>query len=119
MVPYATGGIADVLARLVGSRLEALVKQPVIVENRSGSNGTIALQFVAQAKPDGYTLLLGNTATQVVNRFLYPNLPFDLVRGFQPIGKIAQTPMMLVVSTASPANTVADFVAMSKASQTP
>lgn len=61
VVPYATGGIADVLARLVGSRLEALVKQPVIVENRSGGNGTIALQFVAQAKPDGYTLLLGNT----------------------------------------------------------
>ena len=119
VVPYATGGIADVLARLVGVRLEALVKQPVIVENRSGGNGTIALQFVAQAKPDGYTLLLGNTATQVVNRFLYPNLPFDIVRGFQPIGKIAQTPMMLVVSTASPANTVTDFVTMSKASQTP
>lgn len=66
-----------------------------------------------------YWVILGNTGTQVVNRFLYPNLPFDLVRSFQPIGKIAQTPMMLVVSTASPANTVADFVAMSKASQTP
>jgi tripartite-type tricarboxylate transporter receptor subunit TctC len=119
VVPYATGGIADVLARLVGARLEALVKQPVIVENRSGGNGTIAMQFVAQAKPDGYTLLLGNTGTQVVNRFLYKNLPFDVVRGFQPIGKIAQTPMLLVVSAASPANTVADIVAMGRASQTP
>lgn len=119
VVPYATGGIADVLARLVGARLEALVKQPVIVENRSGGNGTIAMQFVAQAKPDGYTLLLGNTGTQVVNRFLYKNLPFDIVRGFQPIGKIAQTPMMLVVSAASPANSVADVVAMARASQTP
>lgn len=119
VVPYVTGGIADVLARLVGARLEALVKQPVIVENRSGGNGTIAMQFVAQAKPDGYTLLLGNTGTQVVNRFLYKNLPFDIVRGFQPIGKIAQTPMLLVVSAASPANTVADIVAMGRASQTP
>jgi len=119
VVPYATGGIADVLARLVGARLEALVKQPVIVENRSGGNGTIAMQFVAQAKPDGYTLLLGNTGTQVVNRFLYKNLPFDIARGFQPIGKIAQTPMMLVVSAASPANSVADVVAMARASQTP
>lgn len=119
VVPYATGGIADVLARLVGARLEALVKQPVVVENRSGGNGTIAMQFVAQAKPDGYTLLLGNTGTQVVNRFLYKNLPFDIVRGFQPIGKIAQTPMLLVVSAASPANTVADIIAMGRASQTP
>jgi len=119
VVPYATGGIADVLARLVGARLEPLVKQPVIVENRSGGNGTIAMQFVAQAKPDGYTLLLGNTGTQVVNRYLYKNLPFDIVRGFQPIGKIAQTPMMLVVSAASPANTVAELITMAQASKTP
>jgi tripartite-type tricarboxylate transporter receptor subunit TctC len=118
VVPYATGGIADVLARLVGARLETLVKQPVIVENRSGGNGTIAMQFVAQAKPDGYTLLLGNTGTQVVNRFLYKNLPFDIVRGFQPVGKIATTPMLLVVSATSPAKTVGDIVAMARASQT-
>ena len=119
VVPYATGGIADVLARLVGARLEPLVKQPVIVENRSGGNGTIAMQFVAQAKPDGYTLLLGNTGTQVVNRYLYKNLPFDIVRGFQPIGKIAQTPMLLVVSATNPANTVADIVTMARASKIP
>lgn len=119
VVPYAVGGIADVLARLVGARLEPLLKQSVVIENRSGSNGTIAMQFVAQSRPDGYTLLLGNTGTQVVNRFLYKNLSFDIERGFQPIGRIASTPMLLVVAAASPANSVADVIAAGKASATP
>ncbi|MEI7568706.1 MAG: tripartite tricarboxylate transporter substrate binding protein [Alcaligenaceae bacterium] len=114
IVPYAVGGIADVLARLVGARFEAILKLPVVVENRSGSNGTIAMQFVAQAKPDGYTLLLGNLGTQVVNRYLYQNLPFDIKRGFQPIGQIAATPMLLVVAANSPANSVADIIAAGK-----
>lgn len=115
VVPYAAGGIADVLARLVGARLEANWRQPVVVENRPGANGTIALQFVARARPDGYTLLLGNTATQVVNRYLYRNLPFDLENGFQPIGLIASTPMLLVVAPSLPANSVAELVAMARA----
>ena len=114
IVPYAVGGIADVLARLVGARFEAILKLPVVVENRSGSNGTIAMQFVAQAKPDGYTLLLGNLGTQVVNRYLYQNLPFDIKRGFQPIGQIAATPMLLVVAANSPANSVADIISSGK-----
>ena len=114
IVPYAVGGIADVLARLVGARFESILKLPVVVENRSGSNGTIAMQFVAQAKPDGYTLLLGNLGTQVVNRYLYEKLPFDIKRGFQPIGQIAATPMLLVVAANSPANSVADIIAAGK-----
>ena len=114
IVPYVVGGIADVLARLVGARFESILKLPVVVENRSGSNGTIAMQFVAQAKPDGYTLLLGNLGTQVVNRYLYVNLPFDIKRGFQPIGQIAATPMLLVVAANSPANSVADIIALGK-----
>ena len=101
VVPYAAGGIADVLARLVAVRLEPLWKQSVVVENRAGANGTIAMQFVAQAKPDGHTLMIGNTATQVVNRFLYRNLPFDIERAFQPVGLIASTPMMMVVAPSS------------------
>ena len=119
IVPYAVGGIADVLARLVGARLEPILKQPVVVENRSGSNGTIAMQFVAQARPDGYTLLLGNLGTQVVNRYLYQNLPFDIKRGFQPIGQIAATPMLLVVAANSPANSVADIIAAGKTQPAP
>ena len=78
VVPYAAGGIADVLARLVAIRLEPLWRQSVVVENRAGANGTIAMQYVAQARPDGHTLMIGNTGTQVVNRFLYRNLPFDI-----------------------------------------
>ena len=114
IVPYAVGGIADVLARLVGARFESVLKLPVVIENRTGSNGTIAMQFVAQARPDGYTLMLGNLGTQVVNRYLYQNLPFDIKRGFQPIGQIAATPMLLVVAVNSPANSVADIIAAGK-----
>lgn len=119
IVPYAAGGIADVLARLVGTRMEANFKQPVIVENRAGANGTIAQQFVAAAKPDGYTLLLGNTSTQVVNAHLYTKLPINIAKAFQPIGLIAASPMMLVVSAGSPANSVADVLAAARSSATP
>ena len=115
VVPYAAGGIADVLARLVAVRLEPLWKQSVVVENRAGANGTIAMQFVAQAKPDGHVLMIGNTATQVVNRFLYRNLPFDIERSFQPVGLIASTPMMMVVASSHPANSVADLAALARA----
>ncbi len=119
VVPYAAGGIADVLARLVGTRMEASFKQPVIVENRAGANGTIAQQFVAAAKPDGYTLLLGNTSTQVVNAHLYTKLPINIAKAFQPVGLIAASPMMLVVSAGSPASNVADILAAARASTTP
>lgn len=119
IVPYAPGGIADVLARLVGSRMEASFKQPVTVENRAGANGTIAQQFVAAAKPDGYTLLLGNTSTQVVNAHLYTKLSINIAKAFQPVGLIASSPMLLVVSSTSPANTVADLVAAAKGAPAP
>ena len=115
VVPYAAGGIADVLARLVAIRLEPLWRQSVVVENRAGANGTIAMQYVAQARPDGHTLMIGNTGTQVVNRFLYRNLPFDIERAFQPIGLIASTPMLLVVAPAHPANSVAELLALARA----
>ena len=119
IVPYAPGGIADVLARLVGSRMEASFKQPVTVENRAGANGTIAQQFVAAAKPDGYTLLLGSTSTQVVNAHLYTKLSINIAKAFQPVGLIASSPMLLVVSSTSPANTVADLVAAAKGAPAP
>ncbi len=119
IVPYAAGGIADVLARLVGTRFEALFKQPVTVENKAGANGTIAQQFVTQAKADGYTLLLGNTSTQVVNAHLYKHLSFNIEKAFQPVGLIASSPMMLVVSSASSINTVSDLLAAGKASAVP
>lgn len=119
VVPYAAGGIADVLARLVAVRFEVIFKQPFTVENRAGANGTIGLGAVAQAKPDGYTLLLGNTGTQVVNRFLYSNLPYDIEKAFQPVGLIASTPMLLVVSAQSPVNSVADLLKAARASPVP
>jgi tripartite-type tricarboxylate transporter receptor subunit TctC len=119
IVPYAPGGIADVLARLVGSRMETAFRQPVTVENRAGANGTIAQQFVAAARPDGYTLLLGNTSTQVVNAHLYTKLNFNIGKAFQPVGLIASSPMLLVVASGSPANSVADLLAAARAAPVP
>ena len=119
IVPYAVGGIADVLARLVGTRMEAAFRQPVTVENKAGANGTIAQQFVAGAKPDGYTLLLGNTSTQVVNAHLYTKLPINIAKAFQPIGLIASSPMLLVVSAQSSASKVDDLLAAARSSSVP
>ncbi len=114
IVPYSAGGIADVLARVVGAEFEKIFKQPVVVENKPGANGTIAQQAVADAKPNGYTLLLGNTSTQVINRFLYKKLAFNLETAFEPVGKIAFTPMLLVVAADSPYNSVSDVLGAAK-----
>jgi tripartite-type tricarboxylate transporter receptor subunit TctC len=119
VVPYAPGGIADVMGRLAGARLEAAFKVPVTVENRAGANGTIAQQFVAAAKPDGYTLMLGNTATQVVNAHLYTKLNFNIAKAFQPIGLIAASPMLLVVGPGSPIQNVSDLLAAAKSAPAP
>jgi tripartite-type tricarboxylate transporter receptor subunit TctC len=119
IVPYPVAGMADVLARLVSVRLEKLLKQPITVENRIGANGTIGQQVVAQSKPDGYTLLLGNTGTQVVNRFLYTKLSFDIEKSFQPVGLIASTPMLLVVRGDSSMSSVDDLLKGARSSTTP
>ncbi|MGE0798446.1 MAG: Bug family tripartite tricarboxylate transporter substrate binding protein [Lautropia sp.] len=114
IVPYSAGGIADILARRVGVQFERNFTQPFVVENRTGANGTIAQQAVAQSTPDGYTLLLGNIGTQVVNRFTFSKLAFDIEKSFQPIGLIGSSPMLLVTAADSPINTVADLLNAAK-----
>jgi tripartite-type tricarboxylate transporter receptor subunit TctC len=101
VVPYAPAA-SDVLARLVGTRMEAAFRQPVTVEHKPGAIGTIAQQFVAAARPDGYTLLLGITSTQVVDAHLYTKLNFSIAKAFAPIGLIASSPMIPAVSPSSP-----------------
>lgn len=109
VVPYAAGGAADALARVVATELGARLKQQVIVENKAGAGGTIGAQAVAQAPADGYTFLYDATSF-AVNPSLFPKLGFSYAKDFAPIGMVARIPTLLVVPANSPDKTVADLV---------
>ncbi len=109
VVPYAAGGAADALARVVATELGARLKQQVLVENKAGAGGTIGAQAVAQAPADGYTFLYDATSF-TVNPHLFPKLAFSYERDFAPVGMIARIPTLLVVPASSPVNSVADLV---------
>ncbi|HEY1287013.1 MAG TPA: tripartite tricarboxylate transporter substrate binding protein [Burkholderiales bacterium] len=112
--PFAAGGAADLVARLVASQLSARLGQQMVVENRTGASGNIGTQQVALAEPDGYTLLLGFDGTLVINPYIFARMPFDPVRDFAPIGKIGDVPLLVVANPQVPARTLAELVALSK-----
>jgi tripartite-type tricarboxylate transporter receptor subunit TctC len=114
IVPYAAGGGADILARLVGQELTARLKQPVVVENRGGASNTIGMQAVATAPKDGYTLGLA-TPVFVMTPSLIKNHPYDSLKDFAPVAMIGFTPMVLVVHPSVPAKTTQEFIALGKA----
>ena len=109
VVPYAAGGSADALARVVATELGTRLRQQVIVENKAGAGGTIGAQAVAQAPADGYTFLYDATSF-AVNPSLFPKLGFSYAKDFAPIGMVARIPTLLVVPANSPDKTVADLV---------
>jgi tripartite-type tricarboxylate transporter receptor subunit TctC len=109
VVPYAAGGAADALARVVATELSNRFKQQVIIENKVGAGGTIGAAAVAQAAPDGYTFLYDATSF-TVNPSLFPKLSFSYERDFVPVGMVARIPTLLVVPASSPVNSVADLV---------
>ncbi len=109
IVPYAAGGGADILARLVGERLGARLKQPVVVENRGGGSNTIGMGVVQHAEPDGYTLGLA-TPVFVMAPLGMKAKPYDPVQDFAPVAMIGFTPLILVVHPSVPASTVKEFV---------
>lgn len=108
VVPYAAGGAADALARVVATELGTRLKQQLIVENKPGAGGTIGAQAVAQAPADGYTFLYDATSF-AVNPSLFPKLGFSYAKDFAPIGMIARIPTLLVVPANSPDKTVGDL----------
>src|SRR4051812_11133210 len=107
VVPFPPGGGVDVLARIAAERLTASLKQPVVVENRSGGGGTVGTRAVAKAAPDGYTLMLAHTGTIAINPSLYANAGYDPRKDFTAIGMIASMPVALIAHPAFPARTVA------------
>lgn len=115
VVPYPPGGGNDVLARIVAPKLAEELKQQVYIENRGGAGGTIGTTAVAQAAPDGYTILIINTLPHTSAAGLYPSLPYDPIKSFAPIGEFATASYMLAVNPKLPVHTVKDFVDLANA----
>jgi tripartite-type tricarboxylate transporter receptor subunit TctC len=114
VVPFPAGGTSDVLARLVGQKLTESWGQPVVVDNKPGSNGNLGADWVAKSVPDGHTLVLMDVGNLVISPALY-KLPFNVLNDFAPVGMVAYSPHLLAVSTKVPANTPAELVAYAKA----
>jgi tripartite-type tricarboxylate transporter receptor subunit TctC len=114
VVGYPAGGTTDILARLIGQHLSEHLGQQVIIENRPGAANNIGTEAVANAQPDGYTLLFVNPANGI-NASLYKKLSFNFIRDIAPVGGIARVPNLMTVNPQVPANTVAEFIAYAKA----
>ena len=116
VIGFAPGGPSDVMARILTKRMEEILKQPVVVENRAGAGGGIAAMAVARAAPDGYTILLATGSSLAINVSLYKNLGYDPEKDFEPIGLVGtQTTLLYVHPGSVPAKNLAEFVAFVKA----
>ena len=115
IVGFPAGGPLDTHARVIGDQLAKVLGQSVIIDYKAGAGGTIGADFVSKSPPDGYTLLMANTGTMVINPFIYKN-SYDTLRDFTPIARTAQQPLALVVNPDVPAKTLAEFIALAKAS---
>ena len=115
VVAYAPGGQGDVFARLVSEKLSTVYKQSVVVDNKPGVSGTIGTKFVAKAKNDGYTLLLGQTGEITVNRLLVKDMGYDPMKELVPVVLIGNAPLIMLAPMDAPYNTVAEFIQQAKA----
>ncbi len=115
VVPFAAGGPADFLGRVIGQKLGEALGQQIVIDNRPGANTIIGAQAVARAEPDGYTLLMAIDGTLVMNPFLYSKLPYDPSKDFEPISLIAFVPSAFVANNAVPAKTLPELIAQEKA----
>lgn len=113
VVPWPPGGVADFVGRIIGQRISSELGQPVIVENRPGAGTNIGSDYVAKARPDGYTLLL-SSSNNAVNQFIFRSLPYDPVKSFTPVSLLVYVPNVLVVHPSVPARTVAELLNYAK-----
>ena len=114
VVPYPPGGGTDVVARIVQQRLQAALGQSIVIENKGGAGGSLGTDIVAKAAPDGYTVLF-TLSSHTINPAIFPKLPFDTIKDFEPVGLVASLPQLLAANMAVPVRTVADVVAQAKA----
>jgi tripartite-type tricarboxylate transporter receptor subunit TctC len=114
IVPFPPGGGNDTLARIVAAKLATALGQQVIVDNRGGANGTIAMRAGARAAPDGYTLLFANSSTTSINPAILPNVGYDARKDFAPIGMLASMSIGIIAQPSFPARTVAELIELAK-----
>ncbi|WP_454674076.1 Bug family tripartite tricarboxylate transporter substrate binding protein [Achromobacter pestifer] len=112
---FGAGSASDIVARLIGERLQAALGQVVIVENRPGASGQVAADLVARAQPDGYTIMLATNTTHSSNPYLYKNLRYNPVKDFTPLVQVCNFPFVLVVSAKLPIQSVQDLLAYGRA----
>jgi tripartite-type tricarboxylate transporter receptor subunit TctC len=115
VVPFPPGGGTDAGARLIAQKLSTRWGQSVIIDNRAGASGMVGSDYVSRAKPDGYTLLIGNIGTFSINPSLYKKMPYDPDKAFAPISMIAELPYFLLVTPSLKANNVKELIALAKA----
>jgi tripartite-type tricarboxylate transporter receptor subunit TctC len=114
IVPFAAGGAADSVARIVGKRVGEALGQTVVVEDRGGGGGIIGVEVVTNSDPDGYTLLLGQSGPIAINPGIYPKLPYDPEKDLMPVSMTTSYPYVLVVNPSLGVKTVAELVALAK-----
>ena len=114
VVPFASGGTVDIVARILAERLSRTLGQQVIVENKPGAGGTLGADFVAKAPPDGHTLLLAASSHQSFHPLLYKRLPYDAHKAFTQVALFATVPNVLVVSNKMPARSVKELIAQAQ-----
>jgi tripartite-type tricarboxylate transporter receptor subunit TctC len=115
LVPYAPGGITDIAARIVGAKLTEAWGQQVVVENKPGGNGFIAMSAGAKGAPDGYTLTMATVGDVSINPALFKEMPYNMARDFVSVSTVSDAPMVLVANAKSPFKSVADVIAGAKA----
>ena len=115
IVPFAAGGAADVVTRIVAARIAENLGKSVVVENRTGSNGNIGTEAVARSEPDGYTFLAGSPGTLAINPNMFAKLPYNALTDFVTVSHVATFPQVLAVSRKIPAANLSDFIAYVKA----
>jgi tripartite-type tricarboxylate transporter receptor subunit TctC len=115
IVSTSAGGITDLAARILGAHITAKTGQGVVIDNRAGASGNIAMEAVAKAPPDGYTLGVANTGNIVINPYLMRHMPYDPLTDLVPVGPIGTVPLFLVVNSSVPATTLGEFIAYAKA----
>jgi tripartite-type tricarboxylate transporter receptor subunit TctC len=114
VVPYAAGGGTDAMARYFAKGLEQRLGQPFVIENRGGAGTTLGAALVANAAPDGYTILIGTSSTYAIAVSLYKKLPYDPTKDFAPLALLAEVPFVLIVNPSLPVNSVMDLVRLAK-----
>src|SRR6266540_5359548 len=115
IVSTSAGGVTDLTARILGAHITAKTGQPVVIDNRAGASGNIAMDAVAKAPPDGATLGVANTGNIVINPYLMRHMPYDPLHDLVPVGAIGTVPLFLVMNSSVPVKTLQEFIAYAKA----